>query len=141
MDPKNHRTISLLPLLPKIIEKKIMIKLRDFLSKNDVLFKYKSGYRTNHSTDFAFSFLSDKISRGFDNGFLNGMILIPYYRKLTNQKTNAQKINAVCRKSAFLEHKINTISKILLFSCIKSTRFWKVLEKKMLSCLVSTIFL
>ena len=46
------------------------------LSKNDVLFKYQSGFRTNHSTDFALSFLSDKILRGFDNGFLTGMILI-----------------------------------------------------------------
>ena len=75
-DPKNYRPISLLPLLSKVIEKVVHDQTQDFLSENKLLFEYQSGFRTNHSTEFALTFLSDKILQGFDNGLLTGMILI-----------------------------------------------------------------
>ena len=39
------------------------------------MYKYQSGFRTNHSTDFALSLLKDKILKGFDQGYFTGMIL------------------------------------------------------------------
>ena len=48
----------------------------EFLGKYNILYKFHSGFRKNHSTDFCLSYLIDKISKGFDSGLLTGMILI-----------------------------------------------------------------
>ena len=46
------------------------------LDKNKILFKFQSGFRKNHSTNFCLSYLIDKISNDFYSGLLTGMILI-----------------------------------------------------------------
>ena len=46
-----------------------------YLDKNNFLYKFQSGFRQNHSTDTALSYVNDKIQCGFDKG-LFGMILI-----------------------------------------------------------------
>ena len=75
-DPKNYRPISLLPLVSKIFERVIHNQTQEFLNKNNILYKFQSGFRKDHSTDFCLSFLNDKILKGFDSGLLTGMILI-----------------------------------------------------------------
>ena len=75
-DPKNFRPISLLPLISKVVERIIYDQTMDFLTENKVLYKFQSGFRKNHSTDFCLSYLTDKISSGFDEGLMTGMILI-----------------------------------------------------------------
>ena len=75
-DPKNHRPISLLPLISKVFEKIIHDQNQNYLAENEILYKYQSSFRTNHRTDFALSFLKDKILKGFDQGYFTGMILI-----------------------------------------------------------------
>ena len=47
-----------------------------FLSKNEILYNYQSGFRKKHSTDSFLTFLYDKILKGFDEGLMTGMILI-----------------------------------------------------------------
>ena len=47
LEPKNYRPISLLPLLSKLFEKIIHIQTQDYLDKNNILYKYQSGFRTN----------------------------------------------------------------------------------------------
>ena len=76
MDPKNYRPISLLPLMPKVLERIKREQSMEFLDKHNILYKFQSGFRKNHSTDFCLSYLIDKISKGFDSGLLTGMILI-----------------------------------------------------------------
>ena len=75
-EAKNYRPISLLPLISKVIEKVIHDQTQRFLIENDVLYKYQSGFRGNHSTDSCLSYLNDKILQGFDCGKITGMILI-----------------------------------------------------------------
>ena len=75
-DPSNYRPISLLPSISKIIERVIHDQTNGFLSDEDILYNYQSGFRGNHSTNLYLSFLTDKVSRGFDEGLLTGMILI-----------------------------------------------------------------
>ena len=75
-EPKNYRPISLLPLISKLIEKVIHDQTQKFLLENNILYKYQSGFRGNHSTDSCLSYLNDKILEGFDNGDITGMILI-----------------------------------------------------------------
>ena len=47
-----------------------------FLSQNNVLYRFQSGFRKNHSTGSCLAFLNDKILKGFDSGLYTGMILI-----------------------------------------------------------------
>ena len=75
-DPKNYRPISLLPLISKVIEKVVHIQTNKFLNENNIIFKFQSGFRSNHSTSSCLSYLNDKILKGFDSGLLTGMILI-----------------------------------------------------------------
>ena len=75
-DRKNFRSISLLPLISKIIERIIHDRTMNLVSDNNVLYKYQSGFRKFHSTDTCFSYLHDKITKCFDSGPLTGMVLI-----------------------------------------------------------------
>ena len=76
LDPKNYRPISLLPILSKIFERVVHDQTQGFLEENRLFYKFQSGFRKNHSTNFSLSYLSDKISSGFDAGKFTGMILI-----------------------------------------------------------------
>ena len=79
-EPKNWRHISLLPLISKLIEKVIHDQPRKYLSDHNILCKYKSAFRTNHSTDTCLSYLNDKIIKGFDRGEVTGVILIDLHK-------------------------------------------------------------
>ena len=48
----------------------------EFLDKHQILFKFQSDFQKNYSTDFCLSYLTEKISNGFDFGIRHGMILI-----------------------------------------------------------------
>ena len=75
-NPSNYRPILLLPLISKITEKLIHEQASSFLSNNEILYNYQSGFRKNHSIDLCLMFLHEKILKGFDKGLMNGMILI-----------------------------------------------------------------
>ena len=74
-NPLSYRPVSLLPLISKITEKLIHEQTSSFLSNNEILYNYQSGFRKNHSTDSCLTFLHDKISKSFDKGLMTGMIL------------------------------------------------------------------
>ena len=67
-NPSKYRPISLLPLISKIIEKIIHEQTSSFLSNNEILYNYQSGFRKNHSTESCLTVLHDKILKGFDKG-------------------------------------------------------------------------
>ena len=75
-NPSNYRPILLLPLISKITEKLIHEKASSFLSNNEILYNYQSGFRKNHSIDLCLMFLHETILKGLDKGLMNGMILI-----------------------------------------------------------------
>ena len=56
----------------KVIHEQTM----EYLTDNNILYKYQSGFRKNHSTDTSPSYLTNKIMTGFDSGLLTGTILI-----------------------------------------------------------------
>ena len=75
-DLKNYRPISLLPFMSKVVERIVHEQTMEFLDKHNILYKFQSGFRKNHSTDFCLCYLTDKISKGFDTGLLTVVILI-----------------------------------------------------------------
>ena len=56
LDPNilnNYRPVSNLPFLSKVLEKLVFNQLNYFLNRNNILEKYQSGFRMNHSTETA----------------------------------------------------------------------------------------
>ena len=52
-----------------------MIKQR-FFGKNDIIYRYQSGFSKFFSTDSCLSYLNNKIATGFESGLYTDMILI-----------------------------------------------------------------
>ena len=100
-DTKNFRPISLLPIVSKIFEKVIHDQTMEYLTDNNIIYKYQSGFRKNHSTDTSLSYLTDKILTGFDSGLLTGMILIDFQKDFDTINNNI-----LLRKMASLDFQI-----------------------------------
>ena len=47
----------------------------NYFKENNILYRYQSGFRKNHSLDTYISYLTDKILTGFDSSLLAVMIL------------------------------------------------------------------
>ena len=75
-DPSNCRPISLLPTISKVIEGIVHDQTNKFLSENNILYNFQSGFRPNHLTNLCLAHLTYKILKGFNEGLLTGMILI-----------------------------------------------------------------
>ena len=70
------KLLSLFPLFSKIIEKIIHDQTQNFLDKNNVIYRYQSGFKKFYSTDSCLSYLNNKIATSFESGLFTGMILI-----------------------------------------------------------------
>ena len=64
----NYRSISLLSMFEKLIEKVMCNRLKLFLKKNNILYKYQFGLRENHSTAHALIDLMEYIKTCLDQG-------------------------------------------------------------------------
>ena len=64
------------PLISKLIEKAIHIQTQEYLHKNGLIYKFRSGFRENFPTDSCLAQLTDYIIKGMDKGQHAGMILI-----------------------------------------------------------------
>ena len=104
-EASNYRSISLLPLISKVIEKVIRDQASAFFNSTNLLYNYQSGFRKNHSTDFCLSFLNDKILKGFDQGLITGMILIDLQKAFDtiDHDILLQKLYAI----GFSKHSVN----------------------------------
>ena len=104
-EASNYRSISLLPLISKVIEKVIRDQASAFFNSTNLLCNYQSGFRKNHSTDFCLSFLNDKILKGFDQGLITGMILIDLQKAFDtiDHDILLQKLYAI----GFSKHSVN----------------------------------
>ncbi len=76
---KNYRTISLLSILNKIIEKLVHKHLYQFLQKYEILYKFQLGFRKDHSTSLA----NIEIVENIREEIQNGKFVLGAYRDLT----------------------------------------------------------
>ena len=64
--PANYRPISILYVLDKILEKVIYSRLRKFMRKHNILYKYQYGFREHHSTSHAITDVMEYIYKSLD---------------------------------------------------------------------------
>ena len=93
-DVNNYRPIAVLPVLSKILERHVTKSLTNHLNENNLIFKYQSAFRENHSTETAFLKLTDELLSNMDNDKVTGMILIDFKKAfdLVNNETLLQKL-------------------------------------------------
>ena len=66
--PKNYRPISLLTIFDKLLEKVVYTRVKSFLDKHRVLYKYQFGFRSKSSTTYALLDVLDYIYTSLDQG-------------------------------------------------------------------------
>ena len=76
INPENFRRIFCVPLISKVIERIVYNQVDNFLLQNNILYKYQSGFKKNHSINLCLSFLDGKILKDFDKRLFKRMILI-----------------------------------------------------------------
>ena len=75
-DYNNYRSISVLNICSKILERAVHKQLTDHLEINDLLSKTQFGYRKNRSTELATILLSDNIRKAVNEGHLVGVLYV-----------------------------------------------------------------
>ena len=76
-DPTNtdsYRPMSVLPTLPKILDRVVHTQIMEYLETHGLLSKNQFGYRTKRSTESATTLFIDTMRREIDNGKLVGAL-------------------------------------------------------------------
>ena len=90
----NYRSISISPMLSKIIEKWISMKLMSYLNNYKLLHKKQSGFTSGHSTESALILMTDTWLNAINNGNLVGCVLVDFRKAfdLVDHKLLLQKL-------------------------------------------------
>ena len=79
LDPtilSNYRPISKLPFLSKILEKAVLSQLSPYLTNNNILEKFQSGFRARHSTESALLKVLNDLLLIVDTGKCAALVLL-----------------------------------------------------------------
>lgn len=72
----NYRPISVLSAVTKIFEKVVFDQLYSYVSRNKLLYKYQSGFRSVYSTVTALLDATNEWYTNMDNGLYNGVVFL-----------------------------------------------------------------
>ena len=76
LEPGNYRPISILCTLSKILERAIYNQINQYLTVNDILYEFQSGFRGSYSTDTCLINLIDHIKMLKSHNMFVGMVLL-----------------------------------------------------------------
>ena len=72
----NHRPISILPIMSKLLEKILANQLTEHLKNNNLLNEYQFGFRSKRSTASAILYFTEHIRQSLNSGQITGAIFI-----------------------------------------------------------------
>lgn len=72
----NSRSISIIPVLSKIIEKVVYMQIHDYFFTNNFITMSQHAFRTSHSTSTALIKMTDDWFRAIDNSLMVGAVLL-----------------------------------------------------------------
>ena len=76
LDVGNYRPVSILTVVSKVLEKCVSCQLNKFLTDNNILYEFQSGFRGKFSTDTCLIHLLDHIRDKNSEGLFTGMVLL-----------------------------------------------------------------
>ena len=79
-EPGNYRPISVLPVVGKIFERIVNVRLIDFLETSDILYKHQYGFRKKYSTKLSLINLINTLMRSMDEGKVTLGIFIDFQK-------------------------------------------------------------
>ena len=72
----NYRPISVISAIAKVFERIVYNQLSSYLSENNILSKYQSGFRSFHSTVTALLEATDNWAFNIDRGYVNAVVFL-----------------------------------------------------------------
>ena len=75
-DVSNYRPVSVLSALSKILERVVYDQLEKYLTDNNLMYEFQSGFRSQYSTDTCLIHLTDYVRNETSQGNYTGMVLI-----------------------------------------------------------------
>ena len=112
----NYRPVSILPVASKILEKAVFVQLNRYLTENNILYEFQSGFRGKYSTDTCLLYLQDHIRKQISNGLYTGMVLLDIQKAFdsVNHSILCKKLSALGVKSTtWFESYLNCRSQIV----------------------------
>lgn len=82
-DPSNFRTISVLPIFSKILERAVHLVNCSYLRERRLLSPFQSGFRPLHSTSTCLAHLTNTLLENIDKVLLTGLIFLDLSKALT----------------------------------------------------------
>jgi len=79
-DESNYRSILVIPILSKVLEKAIHNQLKEYLERNKLLSEQQFGYRARRSTEVVATLFLDDIRKEIENGKLVGAVFMDFSR-------------------------------------------------------------
>lgn len=76
LDAGNYRPVSMLSIISKILENSVSVQLNKYVTDNNILYKFQSGFRGSFSTDTCLIYLQDHIKKQISSGLYTGMVLL-----------------------------------------------------------------
>ena len=105
-DVNNYRTISILLIAFKILEKHVSVHLYEYLSSHNLINKRQSGFREDHSCESALTFITEERLSALYTGKQVGLLLVD-----------------LCKAFDLVNHNI-LLEKIKLYECSEKTQHW-----------------
>ena len=72
----NYRPISVISVVPKIFEKVVCEQLTKYLEQSQIITKFQSGIRANHSTETLLLHKTNNWLANMDTGLINGVLFL-----------------------------------------------------------------
>ncbi len=110
-DKNNYRPIPVLPVISKVLERHLHNAIHTFLKNNNLLYRFQSGFRGQHSTETALINIYDRLVNNLDKNFTNGMVfadfkklmLVTGKRLKSKLSPDEQVLNITTSKGVLLE--------------------------------------
>ena len=78
----NYRQISVISIVPKVFEKVVHEQLMKYLEHHQIISKFQSGFRANHSTETSLLHVTNSWLANMDAGLINDVLFLDLKKRL-----------------------------------------------------------
>ena len=123
LDVGNYRPVSVLNCVSKILEKSVYVQIDDYLSRNNLIYQYQSGFRSGYSTETCLIYLTDFVKHQISQGNYVGMMLLDVQKAFdsVNHDILCDKLEAMGISSGWFRSYLFNRKQLVCIDGIKSS--------------------